>query len=231
MRVTRTVLISSAVLALGAGAGAAVAASGGDDGKKAEDAVLIDAATRLNVSPNALRSALGAAEDAQLDQAVKDGKLTQAQADALKQRRQQEGRVLGIPGGHPGFAPGGPGGPGGPGFGGMRGPFGAGLDAAAGALGMTRAELLQQLRAGKSIADVAKAKGKSTDDVKAAIKAAVTKQLDADVNAGRITADQRQHVLGELDEHLDDLVTRSFEGMPGARMGGPRMERGFRRHG
>jgi hypothetical protein len=230
MRVRRTVLITSAVLALGAGGAAAVAATSGDDGKKAEDAVLADAAKRLNVSPEALRSALGAAEDAQLDQAVKDGKLTQEQADAIKQRRQQSGRVLGHgPGG-----PGGPGfghGPGGPGFGpggpGLRGGIlGAGLDAAAQELGLTRAQLLGQLRGGKSLADVAKAKGKTASDVEAAIKAAVTKQLDADVAAKRLTDAQRDHVVSELDEHLDELVTRSFDEPRGPRFGGR-----FRHHG
>src|SRR3954453_2932431 len=111
MRVKPYVLVSAAVLAVAAGGGAALAATSGDDHKKTEQAIIDDAAKRLNVSPEALRSALGAAEDAQLDQAVKDGKLTQAQADAIKQRRQQSGSVLG-----PGPA-GGPGGPG-RGFGG-----------------------------------------------------------------------------------------------------------------
>lgn len=225
MRVRRTVLISTAVLALGAGGAVAVAATTGDDGKKAEDAVLADAAKRLNVTPQELRSALGAAEDAQLDQAVKDGKLTQEQADAIKQRRQQSGRVLGHGPGGPGFGPGrGPGfghGPGGPG-----GIFGAGLDAAAKELGVSRATLLEQLRDGNSIADVAKAKGKTTAEVQAAIKGAVTKQLAADVAAKRITDEQRDHVVSELDEHLDELVTRSFDDGPRGRLGGRFRHRG-----
>ncbi|HEU4973744.1 MAG TPA: hypothetical protein VFT50_01545 [Baekduia sp.] len=213
MNVRRTALISSAVLALGAGAGVAVAATSGDDGKQAEDAVLSDAAKRLNVSPDQLRSALGAAEDAQLDQAVKDGKLTQQQADAIKAHRQQDGRVLGpVPGAGPMGRHGGPWG--GPGVRGPGGPMGAGLDAAAKALGLQRDALLTQLRAGKSLADVAKAQGKSADDVKAAIRTAVTQQLDAAVKAKRLTADQRQHVLDDLDEHLDDLVNGSFDGPP-----------------
>ena len=43
-------------------------------GEKDEQAVLSDAAKRLGVSPGDLESALGKAEDAQLDQAVKDGR-------------------------------------------------------------------------------------------------------------------------------------------------------------
>src|SRR6185369_12368677 len=118
----------------------------------------------------ALRNALGAAEDAQLDQAVKDGKLTQAQADAIKKAREQSGTVLGGPG-----AGGRPGGPGfgfglrgGPGFG-LKLDKGGALDAAAGALGLKLDDLVSKLRAGQSIADIAKADNKSLDDVKAAM--------------------------------------------------------------
>lgn len=212
MRIKRYVLVSAAVLAAGAGGGAAIAATGGDDDhKKAEQSVIDDAAKRLNVTPDALRSALGAAEDAQLDQQVKDGRLTQAQADAIKKRRADSGEVLG--GGAAGV-PGGPGpGRGGgmhPGFGlGFKAGPGGALDGAASALGISRDELVKQLRSGKSIADVAKAQGKSLDDVKSAITAAVTKELDQQVGAKKLTADQEAKILAELKDHLDDLVNNT----------------------
>jgi hypothetical protein len=214
MKVKRYVLVSAAVLAAGAGGGAALAAtSGDDDHKKAEQAVIDDAAKRLNVTPDALRGALGAAEDAQLDQAVKDGKLTQAQADAIKKRRADSGTVLGGPGVagvHPGFRTGGPGGGGfgGPGLAFKRGAGGA-LDAAAAALGLRLDDLVTKLQAGKSIADIAKDQGKSLDDVKAAITAGVTKELDQAVTDKKLTSDQRDKILSELKDHLDDLVTRT----------------------
>jgi hypothetical protein len=218
MKVKRYVLVSAAVLAAGAGGGAAIAASGGDD-QKAEQSILDDAAKRLNVTPDALRSALGAAEDSQLDQAVKDGKLTQAQADAIKARRAKDGHVLGGPGLR---GPGGPRGAGGPGFGpGLMfkmGPGGA-LDAAATALGLSRADLTTKLHDGKSIADVAKDQGKSLDDVKKAITDGVTKELDQAVTDKKLTSDQRDKVLKELSDHLDDLVNRT----PPA--GGPRFDK------
>jgi hypothetical protein len=208
MRVKRYVLVSAAVLAAGAGGGAAIAASGGDDRQQTEQSILDDAAQRLNVTPDALRSALGAAEDAQLDAAVKAGKLTQDQADAIKKARQQDGTVLGGPGvGHAG--PGGPGGPhpafGGPGLRFKAGPGGA-LDAAATALGLKLDDLQAKLRAGQSIADVAKAQGKSLDDVKAAITAGVTKELDQAVTDKKLTSAQRDATLEQLTDHLDDLV-------------------------
>jgi hypothetical protein len=224
MRVKRYVLVSAAVVAAGAGGGAAIAASGGDDRSKAEQSILDDAAKRLNVTPDALRSALGAAEDAQLDQAVKDGKLTQDQADAIKARRAKDGNVLGGGPAVGGPGRGGPGGPGGPRFGGgpglsfKTGPGGA-LDAAATALGLQRDDLVAKLRAGTSIADVAKDQGKSLDDVKQAITAGVTKELDQAVADKKLTDAQRTQVLKELADHLDDLVNRT----PPA--GGPRFDK------
>jgi hypothetical protein len=219
MRVKRYMIVSAAVVAAAAGAGGAIAATSGDDGKKAEQSILADAAKRLNVSPEALRSALGAAEDAQLDQAVKDGKLTQAQADAIKAHRKADGRVLGGPGG-PGFGP-----RGGPGFGfGLRfrgGPGGA-LDAAATALGLKLADLRAKLESGKSIADVAKDQGKSLDDVKKAITDGVTKELDQAVADKKLTDAQRTNILKKLAAHLDDLVNGKFGESHGARAAGPR---------
>ena len=95
MRVKRYVLVSAAVLAAGAGGGAAIAASTNDDRQKTEASILDDAAKRLNVTPEALRSALGAAEDAQLDARVKAGQLTQEQAEAVRRALVETLRLLG----------------------------------------------------------------------------------------------------------------------------------------
>lgn len=221
MRIKRYVLVSAAVLAAGAGGGAAIAASTNDDRQKTEASILDDAAKRLNVTPEALRSALGAAEDAQLDAQVKAGKLTQEQADAIKKARAQSGTVLGGPGvGHPGFGPRG-GGPGRPGLRFGLDVKGGAIDAAAGALGLSRDDLVGKLKAGKSIADVAKDQNKPLDDVKSAITAAVTKELDQRVTDKQLTADQRDRLLAGLKEHLDDLVSLSPPDRPRfARPGG-----------
>jgi hypothetical protein len=204
MSVKRFIIASAALAVAAAGAGGAIAATSSDD-KQAEQSILDDAAKRLNVSPEDLRSALSAAQDAQLDQAVKDGRLTQAQADAIKAHRQADGRVLGGPG---------IGGPhGGPRFGrGDHGPGGgpAVVDAAASALGLKTSELTARLRAGQSIADAAKDQGRNLDDVKQAVTDAVTKQLDADVKAGRLSDAQRTAELGELSTRLDGLVNGTF---------------------
>jgi hypothetical protein len=51
---------------------------------------LLDLAREKNVDETKLRTAIGDAEKAALDQAVKNGKLTQAQADALRAKIKPE---------------------------------------------------------------------------------------------------------------------------------------------
>ncbi len=195
------------------GSGAAIAAVTTDDGKKAEQAILDDAAKRLDVAPDKLRDALAAAQDAQLDQAVKDGKLTQKQADAIKARRKASGHVLGGPGvlggrdfhGGPGF-PGKLGPHGGPGHGAFE--LRGGLSDLADALGITEAKLMAQLRAGKSIAAIAKAQGKSLAGVRSAIKAATKTRLDKAVKDGDLTQAQADKILEHLTSRLKALGSK-----------------------
>jgi transposase-like protein len=196
------IALSGALLA--GGTGAAIAAVTKDDDKKAEQAVLADAAKRLDVTPDKLRDALSAAQDAQLDQAVTDGKLTQKQADKLKAVRKQSGSVLGGPGLRGGPHPfarkmfrGGPGLPGDP-KGGM-------ISDLADALGLSEDKLFEQLRSGKSIADVAKAQGKSLDDVRASVKAATKKRLDKAVANEDLTQKQADKMLEHFSEALEHL--------------------------
>lgn len=124
-----------------------------------------------------------------LDALVADGTITQAQEDAIldglkaQMPTAGDGKFPGM-GGMPGM-PGrdGMGGPG-MGHGGMgHGPFGgpggrgAGLDAAATALGITTDELKTELQDGKTIADVASEKGVDVQKVIDAIVAAETANI------------------------------------------------------
>jgi predicted DNA-binding protein (UPF0251 family) len=203
----RSHIIAGAAVAAAIAGGTAIAATTNDT--RPEQAVLADAAKRLGVGTGELRSALSQAEDAQLDAAVKAGRLTQAQADEMKQHRQAEGTVLGF--GHgPGPGPDGFDHPGGPPGG---GPFLP--DDAAKALGISPMSLMRQLHSGKTLAAIAEAHGKSLDDVQAAVKQAATDRLDADLKAGRITKEQHDWALSELDEHLADLGRFPPPGPPG----------------
>lgn len=231
--------VAAAVVVAAGGTGAAIAATSQDEAKQEEDQVLADAAKRLDTSPEKLRDALSAARDAQLDRAVKAGKLTQEQADAIKKHRSASGLVLG---GGPGkrFGPGGPGGPGGPEFGhGKRGGFmffGARRaigEELAKALGTTPEKLREALRSGKSFADVAKASGKSLDDVKKALKAAARERLDKAVADKKLTRAQADKVLEHLDEGIDHLGERPRmrmrmrRGHGGPGFGPPRLDPDF----
>jgi hypothetical protein len=76
-------------------------------------------------------------------------------------------------------------------------------------LGLTGAELRAQLRAGKSLAQIATAQGKSVDGLKAAILGAAKAKLDRAVANNRLTAAQEKTILDRLSAHLDELVNRT----------------------
>jgi hypothetical protein len=100
----------------------------------------------------------------------------------------------------------------------LRGPgpgAGPALDAAATYLGLTADELRTQLQAGKTLAQVAAAEGKSVAGLEDALVADAKSHLDAAVSAGDMTADQARAMLDKLTAHVDDLVNA----VPGARPG------------
>jgi uncharacterized coiled-coil protein SlyX len=80
-------------------------------------------------------------------------------------------------------------------------------------LGLTPAQLRQQLKAGKSLAQIAVAQGKSVSGLEDAIYADVQAHLDRAVANGRLTAAQEQAILSRLKTRLDDLLNHSFATM------------------
>ena len=82
----------------------------------------------------------------------------------------------------------------------------ASLEAAAKYLGLTEAELRTQLEAGKTLAEIAKAQGKTVDGLEKALTADAKAKLDAAVKAGTITQAQADELLKRTTDHLDDLV-------------------------
>ena len=215
MEIKRKLVIGTTALAAVAFGSGAYAAT--QDATNPRQAFLNDVAKRLKVSPRDLNTALQGAFFDQLQAAVKSGKLTQAQADQLKQRIQQRGAA---PFAAPFFGPRffGHGGFGGPGGGpGVR--FGGVLGAAASYLGLSPAQLRDQLASGKSLAQVASAQHKSTSGLKAAITAEARSRLDRAVSAKLLTSAQEQQILTRLQAHLDSLVNQAGIG--------PRMHRSF----
>jgi hypothetical protein len=184
---------AAAALAVG-GAGAGVAATELADSRSAESqAIVNDAAKSLGVEPSKLEAALKKAFEDRIDAAVAAGRLTNAQGEELKQRIESGDFPLFGP---PAF---------GPGFGAPH-PFFHGLDAAASYLGLTEEQLESRVNSGKTLAEIAKAEGKSVDGLKAAMLKDAKEKLAAAVKTGRLTKAQEQQALKDLEQRVDDLV-------------------------
>jgi hypothetical protein len=201
-------IVATGVAALAvAGGGVAVAASGLGSPEEQSKAVIEDAAEQLGVDSAALSDALKQALENRVDEAVAAGTLTEAQGEALKERIESQDYPL----------------LGGPGFGRHGGPghgFGH-LDAAATYLGVSGTELREQLVAGETLADVAKAEGKTVAGLVAALVADEKEQLDEAVASGRLTRAQADELLANADERFTDMVNGAMPERGPHGFGGP----------
>lgn len=209
-RLKRRIVV--AALALGVvGLGGTALASSSSAGNTFFD----DVAHHLGISPAKLQTAVNQAQVDQLNRLVKQGKLTRAQANAIEKRMKQHGgasfgRQFGTP------------------FGGPR-PFGnhhfrghgrpmpfffgspmGSLPTAATYLGISPQTLASDLRSGKTLAAIAKAKGKSVTGLEQAMLGAAKKQLDSAVKAKRLTAAQESKFLKALSSGIATFVTKGF---------------------
>lgn len=186
----KTLAAVAAVLAVGGGGGAIAASQGSSNSPGA----FFDAVARhLGISSDELRDATKAAAIDQVNAALEDGKITKEQADELKSRIES--------GEFPPFFGPGP-------FGGFHDHFhgpGDHLSVAADYLGLTVDELLDKLN-GQSLADVARAEGKSVDGLKQAIVAEAEKDLDQAVDDGDLTREQADAILDRLRSRIDHFV-------------------------
>jgi hypothetical protein len=199
----RTAAIGAVVLVVAVGAGAALAATSGVFDPKAEqDAFQAAVAKKLGVTPTQLQDAYKAAAVERLDAAVAAGRITKAQADELRTRIESGDFMA------PHGFMGGPG---------MHGP--GHLSVAADYLGLTVSALAEKLQAGQSLADVAKAQGKSVDGLKQALIADEKKELGQAVADGRLTAAQRDAMLAGIEARIDDMVNRTGPPDHGRRFG------------
>ncbi len=193
---TRMIAIGAVAALAVAGGGAALAATKLGDANEESQKIVTDAAKELGVTPAALSDAIEKALKARVDAAVAAGTLTEEQGAELKKKIDSgEMPLFAGPGmgfrGHDGF--------------GHHGGFG-GLDEAAAYLGISEDALHTELESGKSLAEVAKAKGKSVDGLVSALVTASTKKIDAAVSAGRLTEEQAASLKADLKSHITDLV-------------------------
>ncbi|MCS6849363.1 MAG: hypothetical protein RMN52_16815 [Anaerolineae bacterium] len=169
-----------------------------------------DVASAKGVALDTIVNAVIAEQTTALNEAVAAGRITQAQADAILANLRivlpaqlQVRPVAGLNDRGFGFGFGGRGR-------GHKGGFGihagASLNTIATSLNMTVAELVTELQSGKSVADVAAAKGIALDTVINAIVNEQTTRLNAAVAAGRITQEQAGAAIANLQENLPELL-------------------------
>jgi len=205
-----------------AGGGAAIAASQTDS---PASSFLDSVAKHLGISSEELEDATRAAAVDQVNQALEDGRITEEQAEELKSRIESgEAPWLFGPGlfgfrGHGGL--GGPDGPDGPGPDHHFFFFHDKLSPAAEYLGLTEAELLEQLREGKSLAEIAEAEGKSVDGLEQAILDGARSALDEAVANERLTQEQADTIYERLQGFIDELVNGALPGPRGLGFGPP----------
>ena len=214
------IVVAAGAAALALGVAGAIAASGVLSPKEESQAVIDDAAERLGVEPSELSNALKDALKSRVDAAVDAGRLTEAQGKALKERI-DEGETPLLFGALGRFGPGQAFGR--PGHFGHLGPFGHvdKLETAASYLGLSEAELREQLEDGKTLAEIAKAEGKSVDGLVQALLKNARAKLDRAVEDGRLTQAQADELATDLEERLTDLVNRELpEHGLGHRFGG-----------
>jgi len=207
-RVRRAMMIGTAVAATATIGGTALAHESSTVG----DSFLGEFASHLGVSPAKVREAYQATVIERIEAAVKAGRLTRAQADAI------EARVKSHPGG-PFF------------FGGPRGGFDHGrfehhgafdyhgpfdhhgpspFDAASTYLGVSEDALHKALASGQTLAQLAKAHGKTASGLEAAMTASFRARLAAAVKDGRLTKQQADRFARAVTSHLDDFVQHGF---------------------
>jgi hypothetical protein len=203
LRSRKALALLAAALVIG-GSGAAIAAAQDSPSSRASS-YLEGVAKHLGVSTDELEDAMKAAALDEVDAAREDGRLTQEEADALKERIESGelppffGAFLGprLERGFEHFPP--------------RPPFHGHfffeekLSTAADYLGLTEDELVERLNDGNTLAEVAEAEGRSVDGLVQALLDAANERIDQAVEGGDLT----QSEADDLREGLEECV-RSF---------------------
>jgi polyhydroxyalkanoate synthesis regulator phasin len=217
-------LVAAPVFHLGAFGPAASAkpstsASPSPGARKAEaqaacDAFLADFAKQLGVSPDKVKTSLRTAVKDAIDRAVASGKMSADQATKAKARVDNVKGCESMPAFGKRFG----------GFGGGMAAFAGITNAAATALGISPDDLRAGVMAGKTLHQLAG--NKSQADFDTAFRAALSKDIQPQVDSGKITADQAKTRLDQAVAMADKLWDKSLKDAAGSffgkRGGGPR---------
>jgi len=205
------------VLAVALGAGGALAAVGllsDDDEEPSAVGATVEADSDGADSEDALERAL----EFLVDEAVDAGRLTEEEAAELKERLERGLGLLSLPRFDRGFF----GERGEDFFRGLRAlPFvrpAIDLDVAADYLGLSESELREELAEGNTLAEIARAQGKSVEGLVRALVGAAEERIDEAVEEGRLTEEQAAELKDDLEERLRDRVDEEL-GRFGPRLG------------
>ena len=188
-----TLAIAGALLA---GAGSALAGDGDDKSQRCERR-LERIAERRGITVAELKAQIRERLLARIDEAVKAGRITEAQA-AERRAKVNEGNLCRVVKAanrrvHA-----------------SRAAVRTMLRAAAGYLGVSNEELRAELRSGKSLEAVAEAKGKGVTGLREAMLAPIAERLDKAVKDGRITDSRRDALMERFGKLADRLLERTF---------------------
>ena len=155
-------------------------------------------AEKLGVTVDELQAAQEAARGEALDEAVATGVITAELAERIRNHEPGAGRHRGGRMSHA-----------------IKNIFGA----AAALIGSEPEARQDELLAGKSLAEVGADNGVSRDDLKAGIISSVEAELQAALDAGKITAEQYDAMLAGLNDRIEEVLDRT-----GFRTHGDRVE-------
>lgn len=169
------------VLAVGVGTALAQTTTSGNPGATLQQLFRSKLSANLGVDEAKLDQAFKSAATQAVDAAVQQGLLPAEKAEKMREAVEN--------GQWPWFW-------GGRGFGGLRG--GNFCKELAGVLGMNSEELINELKAGKTMEEIAKSKGFTLEQLKEKWLDSVKAALDQQVQQGKLTSDQAQKILSRL---------------------------------
>lgn len=171
----------------------AVAAAGAQEGEDAGpvQTFVSRLAGKLGVSEDQLTTAVKDVELEMVDEALAEGRITQEQADRMRERIENgDLRFPGGPGPHPSACV-------------VAGRY---VYLTAEALGIEESAVIGGLKEGKSLVQIAADNGMRVDEFKAALTAQVEEHLAEKVADGDITEEQADRMLAMFNENVDRVI-------------------------
>jgi hypothetical protein len=157
-------------------------------------------ADKLGIASDDLESAITDTQVEMIDEAVTEGRLTDRQADVLRERAESGEGLFGmrpVLGMHPMHA------------------LDINLATIASELGITTDELRAELQSGSALSEVITAHGSTIDAVVKALVANAETELNEAVANGNLTQAQADQILTNLPDRLTQMIENGFPGLRG----------------